>query len=105
MTNRDAPRVALGPAGSPGWLEDAIRDGGGELVELAECEAIVWSDARNPGALADALDEAPNLRWVQLPFAGIENFVDHLDDDYTWTCGKGVYSEPVAEMALTLGLA
>ena len=42
---------------------------------------------------------------MQLPFAGIENFVEHLDDDYTWTCGKGVYAEPVAEMALTLGLA
>ena len=44
-------------------------------------------------------------RWVQLPFAGIENFVDHLDDDYVWTCGKGVYAEPVAEMALALGVA
>ena len=26
-----------------------------------------------------------------------------LDDDHVWTCGKGVYAEPVAEMALTLG--
>jgi len=105
MTNAEAPRVALGPKGSPGWLEEAIRDGGGEVVELAECEAIVWADARDPGALAEAIDQAPNLRWVQLPFAGIENFTEHLDDDFTWTCGKGVYSEPVAELALTLGLA
>jgi phosphoglycerate dehydrogenase-like enzyme len=42
---------------------------------------------------------------VQLPFAGIENFLDVLDDQRVWTCGKGVYSEPVAEMALALALA
>ena len=42
---------------------------------------------------------------MQLPFAGIENFVHLLDDDHVWACGKGVYAEPVAEMALSLGLA
>src|SRR5215204_4380318 len=36
MTNREAPRVALGPAGSPGWLEEAIRSGGGEVVQIAD---------------------------------------------------------------------
>lgn len=105
MTNREAPRIALGPAGSPAWLEEAIRAGGGEVVEIADCEAIVWADARNPVALGEAMDEAPNLRWVQLPFAGIENFVEFLDDEYIWTCGKGVYAEPVAELALSLGVA
>src|SRR5690606_26482687 len=47
----------------------------------------------------------PQARWVQLPFAGIENFVDQLDDARIWTCGKGVYAEPVAEMALALGVS
>ena len=28
-----------------------------------------------------------------------------LDHDHVWTCGKGVYAEPVAEIALALGLA
>ncbi len=105
MTNRDAPPIALGPAGSPAWFEDAIRNGGGHLVGLADCEAIVWSDASDPEGLGEAIAHAPNLRWVQLPFAGIETFADQLDDDYTWTCGKGVYAEPVAEMALALGVA
>jgi hypothetical protein len=41
-----------------------------------------------------------DLAWVQLPFAGIETFVDLVDDDRVWTCGKGVYAQPVAEMAL-----
>ena len=47
----------------------------------------------------------PDLGWVQLPFAGIEPYAALLDDDRVWTCGKGVYAEPVAEMALALALA
>ena len=45
------------------------------------------------------------LRWVQLPYAGIEPFVHLVQDDRTWTCGKGIFAEPVAELALTLALA
>lgn len=105
MTNSSAPRIHLGPDSGPEWLADAIVAGGGELVAVDEAEAVVWADARNVGALVDLLDEGDRIRWVQLPFAGIENFVEHLDHDRVWTCGKGVYAEPVAEMALTLGLA
>jgi phosphoglycerate dehydrogenase-like enzyme len=105
MSRSDAPRIALAPDTAPNWLADAIADGGGHLVPLAESEAIIWSDARNPDELAQALDVARNATWVQLPFAGIENFIHLVDDDRTWTCGKGVYAEPVAEMALALGIA
>ncbi len=105
MTNTDAPRIHLGPDSAPDWLAEAVIAGGAELVPVAEAEAIVWGDARNVGALAEILDDADRIRWVQLPFAGIENFVEHLDHDRVWTCGKGVYAEPVAEMALTLGIA
>ncbi|MEX2627603.1 MAG: D-isomer specific 2-hydroxyacid dehydrogenase family protein [Ilumatobacteraceae bacterium] len=99
------PRLALAPDPELGWLADAIRAGGGVLVDLAECEGIIWSDPRSPEQLADALAAAPSARWVQLPFAGVENFVHLFDHDRRWTCGKGVYADPVAEMALTLGLA
>ena len=102
---RRAPRIHLGPDSAPDWLAEAVVAGGAELVPLDEAEAIVWGDARNVDALAAALDDADHIRWVQLPFAGIENFVDHLDHDRVWTCGKGVYAEPVAEMALALGVA
>lgn len=105
MTNSSAPRIHLGPDSGPEWLADAIVAGGGELVASDEAEAVVWADARNVGALVDLLDDGDRIRWVQLPFAGIENFVEHLDHDRVWTCGKGVYAEPVAEMALALGLA
>jgi len=86
-------------------MADAIVAGGGHVVPVAEAEALVWAAPRDPDALRRQLDAAPHLSWVQLPFAGIEVFVDLVDDDRVWTCGKGVYAEPVAEMALALALA
>lgn len=105
MTNNDAPRIHLGPAGGPAWLADAVIAGGGELVGPGEADAVVWADAKAVDQLRSTLDDGDHIRWVQLPFAGIENFVEHLDRDRIWTCGKGVYAEPVAEMALALGIA
>ncbi len=105
MSRPEAPRIALAPKGAPGWMAEAVTDGGGQIVPLADAEAIVWADPRHPDLLAEALDAAPDVCWVQLPFAGIENFVHLVDHDRTWTCGKGVYAEPVAEMALALALA
>jgi phosphoglycerate dehydrogenase-like enzyme len=86
-------------------MAEAVSDGGGQLVGLADAEGIVWADPRNPDALAHALEQSPDAGWVQLPFAGIENFVHLVDHDRTWTCGKGVYADPVAELALTLAVA
>lgn len=83
----------------------AVTAGGGHLVPLADAEALVWAAPRDPDALRRALLEAPDLAWVQLPFAGIETYIDVVDDDRLWTCGKGVYAEPVAELALSLALA
>ena len=105
MTTTDAPRIHLGPSGGPDWLADAVIAGGGQLVSPDEADGVVWADARAVDALRSTLDGADHIRWVQLPFAGIENFVEHLDGDRIWTCGKGVYAEPVAEMALALGVA
>jgi phosphoglycerate dehydrogenase-like enzyme len=100
-----APRIALGPEGGARWLSDAIVAGGGHQVPIGEAEALVWADASDVDGLEAALHANPGLAWVQLPFAGVENFVGLVDDDRIWTCGKGVYAEPVAEMALTLALA
>jgi phosphoglycerate dehydrogenase-like enzyme len=105
MSSPDAPRIALAPDTAPDWLAEAIAEGGGHLVPLSDADGIIWADPRDPAALEAALPEAVNATWVQLPFAGIENFVHLIDDDHTWTCGKGVYAEPVAELALGLGLA
>ena len=86
-------------------MSDAVVAGGGHVVDLAEAEALVWGAARDPRGLEEVLASAPHLTWVQLPFAGVEEFAHLIDGERAWTCGKGVYAEPVAEMALALGLA
>ena len=98
-------RVAVAPDGAPSWMADAVVAGGGHVVPVAEAEALVWGAPMQPAAFAELMDDARHLRWVQLPFAGIEHYVEHVDGDRQWTCGKGVYAEPVAEMALALALA
>jgi phosphoglycerate dehydrogenase-like enzyme len=99
--------VLLAPAGVRSWLADAIVAGGGVLVDdPATAEALVWAEPAHAAEL-DALlrGAAAAVRWVQLPWAGIEPYADVINDDRTWTCAKGVYAEPVAEHALTLLLA
>ena len=97
--------IAVQPSTSPEWVRDAVIAGGGHIVEPAAASAIVWTAARDASGLLEVLDAHGHLEWVQVPFAGIENFVPILDDDRIWTCGKGVYAEPVAEHALALALA
>jgi phosphoglycerate dehydrogenase-like enzyme len=98
-------RIAVAPSSSPGWVRQAVLAGGGEVAEPAEATAVVWTAARDPQGLADLLRDNNHIEWVQVPFAGIENFIPVIDDSRTWTCGKGVYAEPVAEHVLALALA
>ncbi len=99
------PRCAVAEGPGAAMVREAVASGGGEVVEPADAEALVWLDPRDPGGLARMLDEHPALAWVQLPWAGIEPYVEVLDDKRVWTCGKGVYAQPVAEHALALALA
>ena len=98
-------RIAVAPETSPTWVANAVRDGGGEVVDVADAQALVWTNPRDADGLANVLQMHPHLSWVQVPFAGVENFVHLIDDSRVWTCGKGVYAEPVAEHALALMLA
>ena len=77
------------------------------MVPWAEAEAAVWMDYGDPEGLRALLAQNPQVRWVQLPWAGVEAFAEAgmFDDDRLWTCGKGVYAEEVAEHALALTLA
>lgn len=100
----DAPLVCLSPSGTRQFLADAIVAGGGTLAEPDHAEALVWADPSDPLGLRKMLDDHPNLRWVQLPWAGIEPYIDVLDADRVWTAGKGVYANEVAEHALGLAL-
>ena len=101
------PAIAVLPAGRGGALVAAVASGGGQVVGPAAADALVWTDHRDPAGLSAVLDEHTHLRWVQLPWAGIEPYADvvRAHADRTWTCAKGVYADPVAEHALALALA
>jgi phosphoglycerate dehydrogenase-like enzyme len=101
------PRVAIGPKPDPAAAR-AVEEGGGSVVDVADHpDAVVWLDAADAKGLADVLAAEPDIRWVQLPFAGVEHFAHAglLGDGRVWTSAKGAYAEPVAEHALTLALA
>jgi phosphoglycerate dehydrogenase-like enzyme len=101
------PRIAIGP-NSAGFAEDAVRAGGGRVVKLGDAaDALVWLSPRDMDGLREVLEDQPSIRWVQLPFAGIEHAVAAglIGGDRAWTSAKGSYAQPVAEHALMLALA
>lgn len=106
MERKDfVPVVAIIPF-AEGGIVDAVGEGGGRAGDAAEADAIVWTNPRDPEGLKETL-AASAARWVQLPFAGIEEFVaaGAIDPARTWTCTKGVYSRATAEHGLALVLA
>ena len=106
--------VAVAPDTRPvmhGDFVAAVRDAGGDVAvsaaELAEAGALVWADPYANHLYPEVIAALPAVEWVQLPYAGIEPFLDHLDTRLVWTCAKGVYADPVAEWvmaALLMGL-
>jgi phosphoglycerate dehydrogenase-like enzyme len=95
--------VAPGPPAPA--VAEAITSAGAVLVDPDAAEALVWTDPTDAAGLSEVLGAAHGVRWVQLPFAGVDRFAGLFDDGRTWTSTKGAYSEPVAEHALALGLA
>lgn len=100
-----APRIAVLPEGVRPFVKDAVVAGGGVLVPLAEAEALVWVSPTGAAELRALIDAHPALRWVQLPWAGVEPFAGIFDRSRLFTAGQGVYAEEVAEHALALMLA
>jgi phosphoglycerate dehydrogenase-like enzyme len=98
-------RIAIAPETSPAWITDAVIAGGGVVAPAGEATAAVWTAARDADGLKSFIEANDHLEWIQVPFAGVERFLPVIDDSRTWTCGKGVYAEPVAEHALALALA
>jgi phosphoglycerate dehydrogenase-like enzyme len=83
-------------------IEEAVTAAGGQIGPLAEADALVWLDS-NPDSLPAALPEG--VRWVQLPSAGVEGWLERIDRERVWTSAAGAYGLPVAEHALALMLA
>ena len=104
----DRRRIAVSPVSRPAMFEalvEAVLAAGGEPAPVAEASALMWADPAAAAEFPFVVAQAPQLEWVQLPYAGIEKFAANLDPALTWTCGKGVYAEPVAEHAIALTLA
>ena len=81
-------------------VEEAVTAAGGRLAGLDEAEALVWLDSDSfPEELPD------HVRWVQLPSAGVERWLERIDRERVWTSAAGAYGRPVAEHALMLMLA
>lgn len=102
-----ALRVFVGPDPEPEIL-DAVRAGGAAVAATAgDADAIVWLGG--PDALAPLLHDG--VRWVQLPSAGVEDWLGSglLDGaagaERVWTSAAGAYADTVAEHALALALA
>lgn len=97
------PRVAVLPD-PDGSAADVVQRAGAEVVPLERAEALVWTLSR----LESFPDELPeSVRWVQLPSAGVEQWVREgiVDQRRVWTSATGAYAVPVAEHALLLLLA
>jgi D-3-phosphoglycerate dehydrogenase len=101
----DRPAIAVAPSLDEGVVE-ALEQAGGQRTDPSSADGLVWTDAGDPEGLRRQLRTSP-ARWVQLPFAGIERFVEAgvIDADHTWTCAKGAYGPATAEHALALMLA
>lgn len=98
-------QIAMEPKAFPEYLT-AAAEAGGEVVPLTKnVEALIWLDYSQPQALAELLDANPQIKWVQLPFAGVDAFADIIRRPILFTSAKGSYREPVAEHALALSLA
>jgi phosphoglycerate dehydrogenase-like enzyme len=105
------PIVAVLPYTQPEYLR-AIALGGGIAADLNEnTTGLVWTDSQGVQQLTEVLASNPQISWVQLPFAGVDNFKPLFDEiacsarQLSFTSAKGAYREPVAEHALMLALA
>ncbi len=105
------PRVYVGPERdhfgaeyADAFVEAVERGGGVDVADPEEAEAIVWLGSDN-SKLPELLH--PGVRWVQLPSAGVESWMEKglIDTERVYTSAAGVYSETVAEHALALMLA
>ncbi len=97
-----APKVHVGPR-APEPVADAVRRAGGELTGPEEADAVVWLGG--PDDLRAVLSDG--VRWVQLPSAGVEAWLDSgtVDDRRVWTSAAGAFAGSVAEHTLALVLA
>lgn len=102
-----APSVAVLPAPTA-ELVRAVSEGGGVVEPLSSrTDGLVLAEAIGPGDVGRAVAAHANIRWVQLPLAGVDQYDDVMRTyrKIEWTSGKGAFRQPVGEFALALTLA
>jgi D-2-hydroxyacid dehydrogenase (NADP+) len=94
------PAIHIGPD-VPDYLVRAVEDGGGRLVGLDEAEGVILAGG------PDSLSLPASVRWVQLPAAGVESWMElvRASPGVQFTSAVGAYSTQVAELALGLLIA
>lgn len=123
MTSERGRRIAVLPAidgdtaksvepggGSVADFQASVRAAGGVVAGPSEdAEGLVWLSYTDIEGFNAAMTDRPQLRWVQLPWAGVDAFLPSIrafdQPVRVWTSAKGAYAAPVAEHALTLTLA
>jgi len=95
------PAIHIGPS-EDAKLAAAVRAGGADVAPLEGADAVVWFGG--PGELPEL---PASVRWVQLPAAGVESWMERVRSapEVTWTSAAGAYATDVAEHALALLLA
>ena len=97
-----SPSIHVGPGDQP-ELARAVETAGGSVVSLGQADGVVWN-----GTKPDSLPDLPrSVRWVQLPSAGVEPWMERISatPQVTFTSAAGAYAPQVAEHALALLLA
>ena len=100
-------RLHIMPTGDPELLA-GLREQGADLVGADEQpDGVIVTGMFKKLNLTEVLAANPQVKWVQLPSAGIELYSEILTrfPNLTWTSAKGSYARPVGEHALALTLA
>ena len=74
-----AATISVGPPGTTAtWAADVLASAGIDVTPVGPGTAgLVWVGSHDPDGLAAALRSAPRARWVQLPSAGIDDYLGH----------------------------
>jgi len=99
------PKIAVGQHGVASWACDAVRSGGGVVVDVSEAQGLVWTDFDSTAKLIETLANNPGITWVQVPTSGVETYLPYIDETRTWTSAKGAFGGVVAELAFASLLA
>ncbi|MFF0543392.1 D-isomer specific 2-hydroxyacid dehydrogenase family protein [Nocardia thailandica] len=106
MSSTAGVPIAIGPADpAPTLLVKAVTEGGGTVTDLDEAHGFVFA-----GPVSAFPERLPaNVRWVQLPAAGVEDWfaagIIQAHPGVEFTSAAGAFAASVAEHALAMLLA